>query len=351
MKTIYDYSYEKMEASMLGEGWKKFRSQQLFQWLYRKRVGSFDEMSDLSQEMRERLKEKYVIDPLRLVKRLVSSDGTVKYLFRLQDGSLAETVLMHYDYGKSVCVTSQIGCNMGCAFCASGLLKKTRDVTSGEMVAQIMYVQRELDKEQERVSHVVIMGTGEPFDNYENVMDFMNTINHDKGLAIGARHITVSTCGIADKIRRFAHENVQYNLAISLHAPNDELRTRLMPINKAYPLGELMEAIREYAGLNNRRITFEYILLKGVNDQPEHATQLAHLIKGLNAYVNLIPYNAVDEHGFKGVSFPQAMAFYDRLCKLNVKCTLRQEHGADIDAACGQLRAKVERGELDDLLG
>ena len=289
MKTIYDYSYEKMDESMLGEGWKMFRSQQLFQWLYRKRVGSFDEMSDLSQEMRERLKEKYVIDPLRLVKRMVSSDGTVKYLFRLHDGSLAETVLMHYDYGKSVCVTSQIGCNMGCAFCASGLLKKTRDVTSGEMVAQIMYVQRELDKEQERVSHVVIMGTGEPFDNYENVMDFMNTINHDKGLAIGARHITVSTCGIADKIRRFAHENVQYNLAISLHAPNDELRTRLMPINKAYPLGELMDAIREYAGLNNRRITFEYILLKGVNDQPEHATQLAHLIKGLNAYVNLIP--------------------------------------------------------------
>jgi len=332
-------------------GHKKFRSQQLFQWLYRKRVASFDEMSDLSNELRETLKTDHVIDPLRLVKRLVSQDGTVKYLFRLQDGSLAETVLMHYDYGKSVCVTSQIGCNMGCAFCASGLLKKTRDVTSGEMVAQVMYVQRELDQNQERVSHVVIMGTGEPFDNYENVMDFMNTINHDKGLAIGARHITVSTCGIVDKIRRFAKENVQYNLAISLHAPNDALRSRLMPINQAYPLDQLMDAIREYASLNNRRITFEYILLKDVNDKDEHARQLAHLIHGLNAYVNLIPYNAVDEHGFKGVNFPQAMMFYDKLCKLNVKCTLRQEHGADIDAACGQLRAKVERGELDDLLG
>jgi 23S rRNA (adenine2503-C2)-methyltransferase len=332
-------------------GHKKFRSQQLFQWLYRKRVASFDEMSDLSNELRETLKTDHVIDPLRLVKRLVSQDGTVKYLFRLQDGSLAETVLMHYDYGKSVCVTSQIGCNMGCAFCASGLLKKTRDVTSGEMVAQVMYVQRELDANQERVSHVVIMGTGEPFDNYENVMDFMNTINHDKGLAIGARHITVSTCGIVDKIRRFAKENVQYNLAISLHAPNDALRSRLMPINQAYPLDQLMDAIREYASLNNRRITFEYILLKDVNDKDEHARQLAHLIHGLNAYVNLIPYNAVDEHGFKGVNFPQAMMFYDKLCKLNVKCTLRQEHGADIDAACGQLRAKVERGELDDLLG
>lgn len=351
MKTIYNYTYENLEKTLLAMGHKKFRSQQLFQWLYRKRVASFDEMSDLSNELRETLKTDHVIDPLRLVKRLVSQDGTVKYLFRLQDGSLAETVLMHYDYGKSVCVTSQIGCNMGCAFCASGLLKKTRDVTSGEMVAQVMYVQRELDSSQERVSHVVIMGTGEPFDNYENVMDFMNTINHDKGLAIGARHITVSTCGIVDKIRRFAKENVQYNLAISLHAPNDALRSRLMPINQAYPLDQLMDAIREYASLNNRRITFEYILLKDVNDKDEHARQLAHLIHGLNAYVNLIPYNAVDEHGFKGVNFPQAMMFYDKLCKLNVKCTLRQEHGADIDAACGQLRAKVERGELDDLLG
>ncbi|TFG83966.1 MAG: 23S rRNA (adenine(2503)-C(2))-methyltransferase RlmN [Erysipelotrichales bacterium] len=340
-----------MMERMLEEGWKKFRSQQLFMWLYRKRVVSFDEMSDLSTEMRDKLKEMMVIDPLSLVKRMVSKDGTVKYLFRLQDGSLAETVLMHYDYGKSVCVSSQIGCNMGCAFCASGLLKKTRDLTSGEMVAQVMYVQRELDLEHERVSHVVVMGTGEPFDNYENVIDFMHTINHDKGLAIGARHLTVSTCGIVEKIRRFAHENVQYNLAISLHAPNDELRNRLMPINRANPLKELMDAIHEYADLNNRRITFEYILLKDVNDQDEHVHQLAALIRGLNAYVNLIPYNEVDEHGFKGVSFPNAMQFYDRLVKAGVKCTLRKEHGADIDAACGQLRAKVQRGDYDDLLG
>jgi 23S rRNA (adenine2503-C2)-methyltransferase len=345
LKTIYDYTYEEMMERMLEEGWKKFRSQQLFQWLYRKRVNSFDEMSDLSVEMRDKLKNDYVIDPLTLVRRMVSKDGTIKYLFKMQDGSLAETVLMHFDYGKSVCVSSQIGCNMGCVFCASGLLKKTRDLTSGEMVAQVLYVQRELDVQQERVSHVVIMGTGEPFDNYENVIGFMNTINHDKGLAIGARHITVSTCGVVDKIRRFAHENVQYNLAISLHAPNDELRSRLMPINKAWPLKELMAAIHEYADLNNRRITFEYILLKDINDGEEHVHQLAALIRGLNAYVNLIPYNAVDEHGFKGVSFPGAMLFYDRLVKAGVKCTLRQEHGADIDAACGQLRAKVQRGE------
>jgi 23S rRNA (adenine2503-C2)-methyltransferase len=306
-------------------------------------------MSDLSSEMRDKLKETYIIDPLTLVKRLVSKDKTVKYLFRLQDGSLAESVLMHYDYGKSVCVSSQIGCNMGCVFCASGLLKKTRDLTSGEMVAQVLYIQRELDQTSERVSHVVIMGTGEPFDNYENTMDFMNTINSDLGIAIGARHITVSTCGLVDKIRLFAHESVQYNLAISLHAPNDELRNKLMPINKAYPLAQLMDAIHEYADLNNRRITFEYILLKDVNDKEEHVRQLAALIKGLNAYVNLIPYNAVDEHGFNGVEFAAAMHFYDRLVKAGVKCTLRQEHGADIDAACGQLRAKVQRGEYDDL--
>jgi 23S rRNA (adenine2503-C2)-methyltransferase len=349
LKTIYDYTYEKLEGKMLEEGWKKFRSRQLFQWLYRKRVTSFDEMSDLSSDMRDKLKETYIIDPLTLVKRLVSKDKTVKYLFRLQDGSLAESVLMHYDYGKSVCVSSQIGCNMGCVFCASGLLKKTRDLTSGEMVAQVLYIQRELDQTSERVSHVVIMGTGEPFDNYENTMDFMNTINSDLGIAIGARHITVSTCGLVDKIRLFAHESVQYNLAISLHAPNDELRNKLMPINKAYPLAQLMDAIHEYADLNNRRITFEYILLKDVNDKEEHVRQLAALIKGLNAYVNLIPYNAVDEHGFKGVEFAAAMHFYDRLVKAGVKCTLRQEHGADIDAACGQLRAKVQRGEYDDL--
>lgn len=351
MKTIYDLTYEQMENMVLETGWKKFRGKQIFQWLYRKRAVSFDDMSDLSNDMRIKLNQEYVIDPLKLVKKQVSKDQTVKYLFQLQDGSLVETVLMHFDYGKSVCVTSQIGCNMGCTFCASGINKKTRDVTSGEMVAQVMYVQRDLDEKEERVSHVVVMGTGEPFDNYDHVMAFMATINHDLGIAIGARHITVSTCGIVDKIRRFAHENVQYNLAISLHAPNDELRSKLMPINKAYPLSELMAALREYAELNNRRLTFEYILLQGVNDTEECARQLAQLIRGLNAYVNLIPYNAVDEHGFKSVSFPQAMRFYDRLCKLNVKCTLRAEHGADIDAACGQLRTKYERGERDEYSG
>jgi 23S rRNA (adenine2503-C2)-methyltransferase len=221
-------------------------------------------------------------------------------------------------------------------------MKKNRDLSAGEMVSQVLYVQRELDPQQERVSHVVVMGTGEPFDNYNNVMNFLSILNHDLGLAIGARHLTVSTCGIVPMIRKFASEQVQYNLAISLHAPNDELRSKLMPINQAYPLKELFDALKDYSETNNRRITFEYILLKDVNDQDMHARQLSHLIKGMNAYVNLIPYNVVDEHGYKAVDFVSAMRFYDKLMKLGVKCTLRQEHGGDIDAACGQLRAKTE---------
>ena len=309
-----------------------------FQWLYRERVTSFDEMTNLSKDTRELLKNHYVIDPLKLIRKQVSYDGTTKFLFATEDGSLLESVMMVFDYGKSVCVSSQVGCNMGCAFCASGLTKKKRDLTSGEMVAQVLKIQRELDKEGQRLSHIVVMGTGEPFDNYENLMNFLETVNHDRGLGIGSRHITVSTCGIVPKIYEFSNAHTQYNLAISLHAPNQELRNRLMPVNHAYPLNDLMEAIRYYGQENNRRLTFEYILLKGVNDQPEHAKQLSKLLKGLNAYVNLIPYNSVDEKQFKSVNHEQAMVFYDYLMKNHVRCTIRKEHGQDIDAACGQLR-------------
>ena len=253
---------------------------------------------------------------------------------------------MIYDYGKSICVTSQVGCNMGCDFCASGLLKKRRDLTSGEIVAQVLSVQKDLDETGDRISHIVVMGTGEPFDNYDNVMNFCATVNHDRGLGIGGRHITISTCGIVPKIREFAHEQTQYNLAISLHAPNNELRNKLMPINRAYPLEQLMDAIDEYTKLNNRRLTFEYILLKGVNDQSKHVDELANLIRGLNAYVNLIPYNEVDEHGYRSVDYKSAMVFYDKLMKKGIRCTIRKEHGGDIDAACGQLRAKKEKERM-----
>ncbi|MEF9967272.1 MAG: 23S rRNA (adenine(2503)-C(2))-methyltransferase RlmN, partial [Longicatena sp.] len=292
----------------------------------------------------EKLSQEYCINPLELVAKQVAKDKTAKYLFKLQDGALIETVLMHYEFGESICVTSQVGCNMGCKFCASGLLKKQRDLTSGEIVAQVLYVQKELDLEDKRISNLVIMGTGEPFDNYDNVMNFCRTINHDKGLALGARHITISTCGIVPMIEKFSKEHVQYNLAISLHAPSDELRDQIMPINHAYPLKELMGALRKYSEENNRRLTFEYVLLKGVNDSDEDARTLANLIRGMNAYVNLIPYNQVDEHGFKTCDSKSALRFYDSLMKNKVKATLRAKHGDDIDAACGQLRAKHERG-------
>ena len=340
--SIYAYSLEDLKNYVSAKGEKPYRATQIYHWLYRKHVDSFEAMSDVNKVFIAQLNEWFTVNPLKLRTQQRSSDGTVKYLFELKDGFLVETVLMHHDYGKSVCVTSQVGCNMGCKFCASGLLKKNRDLTVDEMVAQIMYVQQELDATQERVSHCVVMGIGEPFDNYYNVMKFLSIINDTQGLAIGARHLTVSTCGIVPKIKEFAQSKYQYNLAISLHAPNDELRSSLMPINQAYPLKELMASLKEYSELNNRRITFEYILLKGVNEQEIHAQQLAKLIKGMNAYVNLIPYNTVDEHGFQAVDFVSAMKFYDQLTKLGVKCTLRQEHGSDIDAACGQLRAKAE---------
>lgn len=338
MQSLYDFTYEQMRDLAESFGWKNFRGHQIFQWLYRERVTDFDAMTNLSKDTREILKAHYSIDPLRLVRKQVSHDGTTKFLFATEDGSLLESVMMVFDYGKSVCVSSQVGCNMGCAFCASGLTKKKRDLTSGEMVAQVLKIQRELDKTNDRLSHIVVMGTGEPFDNYENLMTFLETVNHDRGLGIGSRHITVSTCGIVPRIYDFSKAHTQYNLAISLHAPNQALRQELMPVSKAYPLDELMEAIRFYGQENNRRLTFEYILLKGVNDQPEHARQLAKLLKGLNAYVNLIPYNSVDEKQFKSVKHDEAMVFYDLLMKNHVRATIRKEHGQDIDAACGQLR-------------
>ncbi len=340
MRSLYEFNYEQIQEYALMNGWKKFRGHQIFQWLYRKRIIDIDEMSDLSKEIREQLKTEFIISPLTLRDIQISADGTTKFLFALTDGALIESVLMIFDYGNSVCVTTQAGCNMGCAFCASGLTKKQRNLTAGEIVAQIMYVQRYLDERSQRLSHVVVMGSGEPFDNYEATMNALATVNHDRGLGIGARHITISTCGIVPRIYEFAGEHTQYNLAISLHAPNDELRDRLMPINRKYPLKELFQAIHAYCDENNRRLTFEYILLKGVNDSKVCAKQLADLIRGLNAYVNLIPYNAVDEKGFQGVHHEEAMVFYDALMKYGVRCTIRKEHGGDIDAACGQLRVK-----------
>lgn len=343
MTSIYDYSLEQLTEILTANGFKKYNATQVFQWLYRHKVTSFQEMSNLSLKLRQWLEENYQCRQLEMVQRQISRDGTRKYLFMLEDGSYIESVLMHYDYGNCICVTSQVGCNMGCTFCASGLLKKKRDLTSGEMVLQVLDVQKDVEADDIRVSHIVVMGTGEPFDNYDNVMEFCRTVNHDLGLGIGARHITISTCGLVPGIRRFADEQVQYNLAISLHAPNDELRNRLMPINKAYPIAELMEALKYYASRNNRRLSFEYIMLKDVNDTDECLQQLIGLTRDFDVYVNLIPYNTVDEHGYTTTDYKTAMAFYNKLMNSHVRCTLRQKHGDDIDAACGQLRSRYER--------
>lgn len=348
--SIYDFTYDELCQLMVANGFKKFNGNQLFQWLYRQRVTGFAEMTDLSKNLRQWLEDNYRCQPLTMATRQISHDGTRKYLFILADGSSIETVLMHYDYGDSVCVTSQVGCNMGCSFCASGLLKKQRDLTAGEMSQQILEVQKDLDADNVRLSHIVVMGTGEPFDNYDNVIRFCATVNHDHGLGIGARHITISTCGLVPGIRRFADEQVQYNLAISLHAPNDTLRQQLMPVAKVYNLQQLMDALRYYTSKNNRRLSFEYILLAGVNDTDECVQQLSQLTNGFDVYVNLIPYNSVKEKSYAGSSVKQAMLFYDKLMNKGVRCTLRQKHGDDIDAACGQLRSRYERNKQDELL-
>ena len=335
---------ENLINEMVELGQKSFRATQLYSWLYQKRVKDIDSMSDISLSFREILKEKYTMNMPTIIRKQVSYDGTVKLLLEFEDKMSVETVLMRYDYGNAVCVSSQVGCNMGCKFCASGLIKKQRDLEAAEMVAQIMKIQEYLDEEGkgERVSHVVIMGSGEPFDNYDNVLNFIKIINEQKGLAIGARHITVSTSGIPDKIVKYSKEGIQVNLAISLHASNNETRNKIMPVNKAFPLEVLFDAIKTYENNSKRRVTIEYILLKGLNDSIKNARELASLLKGTFAYVNLIPYNEVNENEFKRSDKDSVRAFYEELKRIGVNVTIRKEFGSDIDAACGQLRAKKE---------
>jgi len=322
---------------MESHGHKKFRASQVFDWIYKKKVVTFQEMTNISQEVIDILEANFEIKTLEKVIESKSVDGTVKYLYGLKDGNLIETVVMNHDYGFSICVTSQVGCNMGCRFCASGILKKKRNLTAGEIMSQIIESERAYGK---RISYVVVMGIGEPFDNYEHLMTFLTNVNSPKGLEIGARHITVSTCGIVPKIKEYADEQLQINLAISLHAPNNEVRNQLMPINKAYPIEQVIDAIRYYMTKTNRRITIEYILIDELNDKKEHAYELIKLLKGLNVYVNLIPYNEVVEAPFKRSKRENQEAFYDVLKKGGMNATLRKEQGHDINAACGQLRSQ-----------
>ncbi len=335
---IYGYTLEQLEEYFLGIGEKKFKAIQVYDWLYKKRVSSFDEMTNIKKDIIEKLKNDFTMDNLNIVKKLSDVDVD-KYLFELSDGMTVEAVLMHHDYGNSICVSSQVGCNMGCSFCESGRLKKVRNLNAYEMVLQIMQVEKDL---KSRISHVVLMGIGEPFDNYDNVIDFINIINSGKGIDIGARHITVSTCGVVPKIKEFINDGKQVNLAISLHAPNNEIRNKLMKINKAYPIEEVISAIKEYISKTNRRVTFEYILLSGINDTDECAKELAHLLKGINCYVNLIPYNETSHIEYKKSSQDKILNFYDILKKNKINVTIRREFGSKVMAACGQLRSNYE---------
>ena len=333
---LYGLTKEELEQYFVSIGEKKFKATQVFEWLYQKRITTIEEFSNIKKEVREQLQKDFSLELPKVIKREIDTD-VEKYLFELSDNERIEAVLMRHNYGLSVCVSSQVGCNMGCKFCESGRLKKVRNLEAHEMVGQILVIESLI---KERISSVVIMGIGEPLDNYENVIRFIKIINDAKGIQIGARHITLSTCGLIPKIKELSELDIQINLAISLHAPNDNLRSEIMPINKAYPLQELMETIKEYIKKTNRRVTMEYILLKGVNDQKKHAKELANLLRGMNVYVNLIPYNETNHIEFQKSDKETIDAFYRELQKEKIQVTVRREFGSSISAACGQLRSK-----------
>ncbi len=341
-------SFDEKEMKALAEAFeeKPFRGKQLFEWVHNKRVNSFDEMTNLSQGFREKLKENHVISGVTLVEKQVSKkQDTAKYLFLLPDGNVIESVWMKYKHGNSVCISSQVGCRMGCTFCASTLTGLARSLTAGEMLSQIYEIQRETG---ERVSNVIVMGMGEPLDNYDNLLKFIRLLSHEKGLCISQRNITVSTCGLVDKMRELAKEKLQITLAISLHAPNDEIRRQTMPIANKYSMEEIFKVCHEYFAETGRRITFEYSMIQGVNDKEEHALELVRRCKGLNCHINLIPLNEVKERKCLRSKDSDIEAFKLVLEKNRINVTIRREMGSDIDAACGQLRKKYisKTGEI-----
>lgn len=335
MRNIYDITYDELETFLIENGEKKFRATQIYDYLYKKRIKSFDEMNNIGKKTVELLKENFLFKKIKLITKQEDKD-VKKYLFELSDGQRIESVLMYHNYGISICVSSQVGCNMGCRFCESGRLKKVRNLNAYEIVEQILKIEEDI---KERISHVVVMGIGEPFDNYDNVMRFVRIINSNKGINIGTRHITISTSGILSGIRKFKNEEGQVNLAISLHAPNDEIRRKIMPISNGYTIKELMNEIKEYINKTNRRVTFEYIMLENINDSEKCALELSQLLKNINCYVNLIPYNETENIQYKRTKSTQILKFYDILKKNNINVTIRKEFGSKVDAACGQLRA------------
>ena len=335
---------QEMQEYMESIGEKKFRAKQIYEWLHVKLVDHFDEMTNLSKALREKLEENYEILPVVMLERQISKiDGTNKFLFRLYDGNVVESVLMKYKHGNSVCISSQVGCRMGCAFCASTIGGLVRNLSPSEMLGQIYQIQK---ISGERVSNVVIMGTGEPMDNYDNFLKFIHLLTDEHGLNISQRNITISTCGIVPKIKELAQKHLQITLAISLHSPNDEMRRGLMPIAMKYSIDELLDACHYYFKETNRRMTFEYSLVAGVNDQPVHAEELAGRLKGFPCHVNLIPVNPIKERDFKQSMPKSVMEFKKILEKNRVNVTIRREMGADINAACGQLRRKKLQSRL-----
>lgn len=337
MIDLKDFEYHELEKFIGELGEKKFRAAQIFKWLH-EGVESYDEMTDISKRFREKLKEVSYVSKLTTEKKLISkTDGTVKYLFGLPDGNCIESVVMRYRHGLTICISSQIGCRMGCGFCASTIGGLYRSLTAGEILNQVIFAQKDLG---ERISNIVLMGIGEPLDNYDNVMTFLHNVNNEKGLNIGLRHITLSTCGIVPQIYRLADENMPITLTVSLHAPNDKIRNTIMPVSRKYSIEELLGACEYYKNKTGRRISFEYSLISGVNDSMENAEELARRVKPLHAHVNLIPVNKVEERSYKKGTKNEINSFLKHLTELGVNATVRRELGADIAASCGQLRKK-----------
>lgn len=343
MRNIYDFTLEELEEYFLSVGDKKFRATQIYDFLYKKRIEDPALMKNIGHSCQILLQKVFSFQKIKLLMKQEDKDVS-KYLFELLDGERIESVVMFHDYGISICVSSQVGCNMGCRFCESGRLKKVRNLDAYEIVQQILLIEDDIQK---KITHVVVMGIGEPMDNYDNVMRFIRIINCGKGMAIGSRHITVSTCGVIPGIKKFMEEDGQVNLAISLHAPNDEIRKKIMPIASAYDMDSLFEVIEAYIAKTHRRVTMEYIMLDGINDSSDCAFALAKRLKGMLCYVNLIPYNETENIGYKRSNKNQIMKFYDILKKENIAVTIRREFGGKVDAACGQLRANtLKKGDL-----
>ena len=337
LKNIKDYNLDELKEEFVKMGEKPYRAEQVFKWIHQSNVTSFDDMTNISLELREKLKKEFTLCIFNILRKQESKDGTKKYLFDVLDGNAIETVLMEYKHGKTICVSSQIGCKMGCKFCASTGIKFIRSLTAGEIIEQVLAVERDEDI---KISNLVFMGIGEPLDNYDNVMNAIKILNNPKGINMGARHISISTSGLVPKIYELADKDIQCTLSISLHATTDELRSAMMPVNNVYNIEELMKACKYYIEKTNKRISFEYALAKDNNDNIEDAKRLVNLLKGMICHVNLIPINKIENGKFSKSTNENIIKFRDYLNDNGIVATIRRELGSDIDAACGQLRRK-----------